>query len=332
MSWFPESIWTPDITRLANLQPNPHTYFDPFCFMSAAAWNTKKITMGIGVTDTFRHHPAVLAQSILTLDHISKGRFILGLGAGEGVNTIPYGINMEKPVSRLEESIKIIKLLWENDQKVDFEGKFWNLKDAVLGLGPYKKGKYPPIWIGAHGPKMLEMTGRLADGWLPTLLPLRDYREGCEVIHDTAKKAGRKPNDITKGIMFFSVFDKDHKECLRILDTKLIKNFLLVAPDWFYKKYGYSHPFGDGYIGLYQYISTRLNREKTLEAIEKIPMELVEKYFLFGTPDEVIKKIEEYIKIGLNHIVFTNLTALGDPSKFKTSTICLKEIINYFKN
>ena len=147
MSWVPESIWTPDIVGdLVKYQETPHFYFDAISTLAVAAWNTSKAQLGTAVTETFRRHPAVLAQTFLTLDHLSKGRVILGIGAGEGENTLPYGIKWEKPVSRLEEALKIIKLLWEHQDKVDFKEDFWTLKDAVLGLKPYEEGKFPPIW------------------------------------------------------------------------------------------------------------------------------------------------------------------------------------------
>ncbi len=138
MGWIPESIWTPDIINVAAYQKTPHFFFEAYTTIAVAAWNTERVKLGTSVTETFRRHPAVLAQSFLTLDHLSKGRVILGIGAGEGENVIPYGIEWNKPVSRLEEAITIIKLLWKNDKKVDFDGNFWKLKDAILARGAYK--------------------------------------------------------------------------------------------------------------------------------------------------------------------------------------------------
>ena len=122
MGWIPESIWTPDLISMSKLQPSPHDFYDVFSIMSVAAWNTQKFQLGTSVTEPFRRHPAVLAQIFLTQDHISKGRTILGIGTGEGENVIPYGIKWDKPVTRLEEAIKIIRLLWDSDDKVNFDG------------------------------------------------------------------------------------------------------------------------------------------------------------------------------------------------------------------
>ena len=125
--------------------------------MSAVAANTSKIKVAVGVTDLIRRHPAMLAQAVLTVDHIAKGRTILGLGSGEQCNISPYGFSFDQPVSKLEEGLKIMRLLWESGGRaVDYDGKHWKLEGAVLGLEPYE-GKAPPVWIASHGPRMLTL-------------------------------------------------------------------------------------------------------------------------------------------------------------------------------
>lgn len=331
MSFTPESIWTPDIVELAAYQDTPHVFFEALCTIAVAAWSTKRILLGPAVTETFRRHPAVLAQAFLTLDHISEGRVILGIGAGERENVTPYGIRWNKPVSRLEEAIKIIRLLWENDEKVDFDGKFWKLKDAILALGPYEKGKYPPIWIAAMRPKMLEMTGRLGDGWLPANLDLNRYREGLRIVRDSAKRAGRDPDEITPALFTRAVLDEDHEECHRMLATPMAKNFALVLPPEIFKRYGVQHPFGENFYGLLELVPTRYDRKMMLDALEKVPAKLCEDHTLHGTPDEVIGQIEKYAKIGLKHIAIFNITFFLDIRKMKSSFGCMKKILTYFK-
>jgi len=331
MSFTPESIWTPDIVELAAYQDTPHVFFEALCTIAVAAWSTKRILLGPAVTETFRRHPAVLAQAFLTLDHISEGRVILGIGAGERENVTPYGIKWNKPVSRLEEAIKIIRLLWENDEKVDFDGKFWKLKDAILALGPYEKGKYPPIWIAAMRPKMLEMTGRLGDGWLPTNLDLNRYREGLRIVRDSAKRAGRDPDEITPALFTRAVLDEDHEECHRMLATPMAKNFALVLPPEMFKRYGVQHPFGENFYGLLELVPTRYDRKMMLDALEKVPAKLCEDHTLHGTPDEVIGQIEKYAKIGLKHVAIFNITFFLDIRKMKSSFGCMKKILTYFK-
>ena len=89
MSWFPDAIWKPDLVNISTFLRRPHDFYNIFPTMAVAANNTKNVILGTIVTETFRHHPALLAHMMITLDHISKGRIILGIGAGEGENVIP---------------------------------------------------------------------------------------------------------------------------------------------------------------------------------------------------------------------------------------------------
>src|SRR5690606_37853391 len=86
MGFHPQQLWRPEVTALAQAVPNPHIFVDPVAAISACAVHTERIRLGTSVTDAIRRHPAMLAQEFLTLDHFSKGRTILGIGAGEGEN------------------------------------------------------------------------------------------------------------------------------------------------------------------------------------------------------------------------------------------------------
>lgn len=118
--------------------------------------------MGTCVTDPLRRHPAVTAQLAITLDLISNGRAILGIGAGEAFHLNPYGIAWERPISRLEEAVRVIKKLWSEDF-ADYNGVFFKLKRAVVIKKSVQK-PYPPIWIGAMRPRALRVVGVLGDG------------------------------------------------------------------------------------------------------------------------------------------------------------------------
>ena len=95
------------------------------------------------------------------------------------MNIAPYGMSFEKPVGVLEEAIKVMRLLWSTTKPVDFHGKHFNLENAVLGLEPYE-GVPPQVWVAAHGPRMLRITGRLADGWLPTNIKPDAYADEAD--------------------------------------------------------------------------------------------------------------------------------------------------------
>src|SRR5580698_1468026 len=102
VSFWPDSIWTPEFTDLAISSPSPHRHLDALAVAGAAAVLTRTVPIATKVVDTVRRHPSLLAQTALTIDHLSRGRFILGLGSGELENTAPYGFDFSKAVSRFE--------------------------------------------------------------------------------------------------------------------------------------------------------------------------------------------------------------------------------------
>ncbi len=332
MGWIPESVWTPDLFPLASVVPSPHLFLEPTTTMSVAAAQTKRIVLGTAVTDTIRRHPAVLAQTILTLDHISHGRVILGLGAGEAENITPYGLPYDNPADRLGEAVEVIRLLWESGGKeVNFHGKFWKLNHATFYLPPYGQS-HPPIWIASHRRKMLEITGRLADGWLPTLMPIHDYRESWTTIEKSALGAGRDSSKITRGMWTWFITDQEHEECERLLDSPFSKAVSLISPSEVFEALGFEHPLGRKFYGLRDYIPNRLSRDEATAAFAKVPREVCEKTLLFGTPEEVIEKLEEYVEAGLQHVVLWNATYFCDARKLTSSFRCMDQILNHFKS
>ncbi len=339
MGFIPEAIWTPDVTPLTFFQNSPHIFPDPFTLMAAHAAETEKILLGTSVTDTIRRHPAVFAQTALTLDHISKGRVIFGVGAGEIENIEPYGMNFGRPVSKLEENLRIIRLLWSDQlEKKTFEGKFTSLKDAVLTLGPYQENVYPPLWLGAMGSRMLNLTGELADGWLPVGVNLPGscqwYEESLRIIRESARKAGRDPDSITAGLYAMTLVAETHEECHGLFAAPLAKAWALATSQAPFDAAGVEHPFSTPerrFNALLHYIPTRYSRDEILEAMKKVPQESLEYCFFHGTRDEIIEKVEDYARKGLEHIVFWNLTGMIEPTKNAESLEILKSILHYIK-
>src|SRR5207253_8867729 len=139
-----------------------------------------------------RRRHASHSQPCVTLAPLTGARAILGIGNVERENTAPYGIPFTKRVARLGEALTIIRRLWESrGEPVDFDGSFWRLRRALFAT-PLHDGKPPVIWMAAHAPKMLGLTGRFADGWYPTIkMTPAEYRQRLERIHTAAAAAGR---------------------------------------------------------------------------------------------------------------------------------------------
>lgn len=298
VSFWPDSIWTPEFTDLAISSPSPHRHLDGLAVAAAAAVLTKNVPIATTVVDTVRRHPSLLAQTALTIDHLSKGRFILGLGSGETENTVPYGFDFSKPVSRFEESLKVIKLLWESDGPVDFEGQFYHLHHARLDTEPYE-GKFPKIWIGANGPRMLDITGRYADGWWPAgAWTPEEYGAKLKVIREAAEKAGRDPMAITPATTNFCLIGSDD-ELAEILEAPLVKALVMQIPAEVLRERGHQHPLGEDWRGMQDIDPAKFPRERILDMLTRTRPEHILSVVEHGSPQQIAAKYKGYVDAGM---------------------------------
>jgi phthiodiolone/phenolphthiodiolone dimycocerosates ketoreductase len=298
VSFWPDSIWTPEFTDLAISSPSPHRHLDGLAVAAAAAVLTKNVPIATTVVDTVRRHPSLLAQTALTIDHLSKGRFILGLGSGETENTVPYGFDFSKPVSRFEESLKVIRLLWESDGPVDFEGEFYHLHHARLDTEPYE-GRFPKIWIGANGPRMLDITGRYADGWWPAgAWTPEEYGAKLKVIREAAEKAGRDPMAITAANTNFCLIGDD-AELAEILQAPLVKAMVMQIPAEVLRERGHQHPLGEDWRGMQDIDPAKFPRERILDMLTRTRPEHILSVVEHGSPKQIAAKYKGYVDAGM---------------------------------
>jgi phthiodiolone/phenolphthiodiolone dimycocerosates ketoreductase len=324
MGWHPDTMWTPDLTPLAAVQANPHTYFDPLVMMGVVGAQTERIRVGVAVTDLIRRHPAVAAQAALTLDHVTRGRAIIGLGSGERLNVTPYGMGFDAPVARLAEGIDVMRLLWEAEGPVDFAGRFHTLERAVLGLMPYA-GRPPEIWTAAHGPRMLALTGARADGWLPTKMTPAAYRRSLAAIERAAQDAGRDPARLTPGMLGYVLMGPDEETVRRLTETPLVRALCVLLPSQVFRDLGVEPPL-PGDSGFHDFIPTAVERAESLRIIDAIPARVVRHYAFCGTPKDVAAELAEYREAGLRHLVLWNITAFGDPALARWSFSAMTEL------
>lgn len=325
MGWFPQSLWTLDITQLAAFQPNPHVFFDSIAAIAAVAARTERVRLGTAVTDALRRHPVQLAQAFLTLDHLAPGRIVCGLGSGEAENLVPYGVAFDQPVAKLEEALAVIRLLWQDGGPVSFEGRFFRLQDAVLGLRPGPSGP-PPIWLAAHGPRMLALAARYADGWLPTYMPVEDYRPRLAQLRDGVRAGGRDPARFTPGMYAAVVLADSHEAAHRLIQAPLLRALALIQPASAFEAAGAVHPLGSQASGIRDFIPSRLGRTEALELLDRIPAAVAESATLHGTAEEVAEQLQHYHAAGLQHVVLWNVTFFADASLVRSSYALLDRV------
>jgi phthiodiolone/phenolphthiodiolone dimycocerosates ketoreductase len=299
VSFWPDSIWTPEFTDLATASPSPHRHLDGMAVAAAAAAVTSTVRLATSVVDTVRRHPVMLAQSALTIDHISGGRFILGLGSGETENIVPYGFDFAAPVSRFEEALRVIRLLWESEGPVDFSGRFYNLHHARLDTEPFD-GRFPEIWIGASGPRMLEITGRHADGWWPAgAWTPEHYAEMLAAVRTSAEHAGRDPMAITPCFIQVCILGEDDAALAEITAAPLVKAFLLQVSAKTLADFGFEHPLGEAWRGFQDIDPATLTRERLIDFLDRVDPEAILAVVPHGTPRQVAARIKEFVDAGL---------------------------------
>lgn len=170
--------------------------------LAALAANTRRVRIGtLTLCNNFRH-PAVLAKSLATIDHLSSGRLEPGIGAGwNAAEHAQFGLPFPKPADRvrmLDEGLQIIRLLW-TQERTSFEGRFYQLVDARCSPKPLQK-PLPRIWVGGSGEQMmLKVVARLGGGWNPGLhLPPSEYRRRSEILERNCEAVGRDPAEIKR--------------------------------------------------------------------------------------------------------------------------------------
>lgn len=309
---FPRSLWNERYCGAAKILPTADAYLEPWTMLGHLAARNRigRLHLGVGVTDTARRNPAVTAQAAATLHLLTRGRAILGIGAGEREGNEPYGVDWIKPVARFEEAMATIRALWDSGgDPVNRDSPYFPLRNAIFALPPYRGG-WPQIWIGAHGPRMLRSVGRYADGYLPGF-PHRpqDYAQRLEIVRAAASDAGRDPTSIVPAVILTVVTGRSRREVDEALESELIKASALQASDEVFNRHGVQHPLGQGFSGAPDLMPHVIDEQTALSHITRIPRSLLREVTLNGTPDEILDQAAQWRDAGVQYLVLANMSA-----------------------
>jgi phthiodiolone/phenolphthiodiolone dimycocerosates ketoreductase len=309
MGFAPKWMWTPDVVPAARTLHSMDALFDPVPIMTWVAMKFRRPWIGTSVTEPIRRHPMSLAQTFVTLDHISKGRAILGIGNGLRENTEPYGLPCDERVSRLEEALRIIRMLWESGgTPVTFEGKYWQLRDAVFDL-PLYNGRPPRIFMGAHFPRMLRMCGRWCDGWLPgQKVDGDEYARRLALIGEGAAKVGRSMDGFVAGQTLLTAMGKSRAHVLaKALKNKYVAYMACGLPPDIWKECGIEHPMGEGFMGFLDIVPSRVTPEQIDKALAQLNEAILDKLFFMGNPDDILAMAAPVARAGCTHFILANM-------------------------
>ena len=309
----PRSIATPRYLGAAKLTPKVDAQLEPWTMLGHLAARNRfgRLRLGVGVTDAGRRNPAVTAQAAVTLHLLTRGKAILGIGTGEREGNQPYGVDWSRPVARFEEAMATIRALWASGGKlVTRDSAFFPLRNAVFDLPPYR-GKWPEIWIAAHGPRMLRATGRYADAWFPaTTIGPKDYAQGLATVRAAASDAGRDPMSITAANLLPVVTGRSRAEVDEALDSVAMKAFALNIPGEMWAKHGVQHPLGADFAGVLDLVPQAFDEQTVLSYTSQVPTSLLKEAFLTGAPGDVIDQAAEWRDHGMRYPVLFNASGL----------------------
>ena len=173
--------------------PQSDRTLEAYSLLSYLAGKTERLRLGTCVTPMPFRNPAMLAKTIATLDVLSNGRVIVGVGAGwhkpefDGYSTWDEA---KVRVRKTKEALELITKLW-TERRVDFEGKYYHAKGAVLEPKPIQR-PYPPLWFGTVGRVMLELAIKYGSGWIPIDISPVEYRRYASLLKERLPRARRE--------------------------------------------------------------------------------------------------------------------------------------------
>lgn len=192
---------------------------DSFTWLTQLACHTSRVKLATGIATVYSRSPALIAQTAASLDEISEGRVILGLGtSGPIVIANWHGLPFDRPLRRTREYIEIIRLILSGE-RVNYQGKIFQLKGFRLPFTPVRSKV--PIYVASLGPQNLHLTGELADGWLPIYLDASHLAHFQRDIERGAKRVGRTLDAIDVAPYILSCVAEDVEAARRLVKSHL---------------------------------------------------------------------------------------------------------------
>ncbi len=204
-----ESLWVGDHISFAV------PILDPLLQLAQAAVASRRLMLGTSVYLLPLRHPAPVAKQVATLDHLTEGRLIFGVGVG-GEFPREYevcGVPRNERGPRLSEAIPLLRRFWSG-QAVSRNGRFYGPFTDIPMQPPARQSGGPPIWCGGRSDGALRRTGRLADGWLSYVITPEMYRAGLEKIDTATREAGRSVTRFGTGHLLFTRIDDSYDQAL----------------------------------------------------------------------------------------------------------------------
>jgi 5,10-methylenetetrahydromethanopterin reductase len=254
---------------------------DPFVVLAAIAGKTLRIRLGTNVINPYARHPAILAASMATISEISDGRADLGIGSSRAGSLGRIGITLEKPVLRCKEAVEVIKKLFVGE-KVNYRGKIFELNNAELRIKPRAR---IPVYVGAQGPKMLQMSSTVADGIILPPATFSFYRYATELFLQEVKRTGRQRSEVKIAADALISISEDRNEAFAS-----VRPYVAEAIAW-------KTPYVLKAMGISRELAMAAKKDFRL-----VTNEIVERFAICGTIHECLDKIRKFSALGIDRL------------------------------
>lgn len=264
---------------------------DAFTLLTVAARETSNIHLGTSIVNIYSRTPAALAQHFATLDELSKGRMLIGLGpSGPQVIEHFHGVKFDRPLGRTREVVDIINMLMA-EQPLNYNGKVFKLERGfTLRFKPYRP--HIPIHLASITPKSLEQTAAIADGWIPIFLPRSQWKTQLDNFYGLVEKAGRSRADVDVRNPITATVSTDREGVQRATASNAA--FYIARMGDFY----YEHFTRMGYADEANAVRRGWAERGSAGGVAALPSDLVDELGTVGSVEECIDMIEQATEAG----------------------------------
>jgi len=278
---------------------------DQFAILGACAAVTTRLRLGTAISSVFVRTAPTIAMAAATVDHLSGGRMVLGLGTSHREQVEPeHGVPFARPTDRLRDTIAIVRALLR-DGAVSHRGRVIDIERFELWFAPLRR--VVPIYVAGLFPRMLEICGELADGALLTWATVEAAGRAAEHVARGAVRAGRRPEDVDLASLLPCAVAPTRRAALEVMRPSVA----------FYAGYfpRYNRLLAEqGFADAVRAIKEAWDRGDRREAERRVPDDLIDAVAVAGTPDDCRERLERYRRAGLR-LPLVSPRAVEDPRR-----------------
>ncbi len=274
---------------------------DAISYLGALAVSTERIRLATGVINLFSRSATLIASTMATLDEISKGRMILGIGTGHVVITPYHSIEFRDPLNRMREYITVFRRLVSGG-RVDYDGKYLHVKNLKLNLQPTRQ--QIPVYVATVSERLAKVAGEIADGVLFVLTSPSRVKELVGVVRESAERAGRSLDEVDIACYLPTFMMKDVEKSMKAARQTVAGYGRSMFYRRLYQKMGYKKEA--------ELLKDAWEKGDIENAVAQVPERMAKELVAVGSQEECMKRVEEYRLAGVELPLIQSFYTQGD--------------------